>query len=142
MSDSTDQYLQRAVRTAENQYHCLYTTLTRTKQRNSWEIKQVRFVAGTRSVNEEHLKGNLGLFQYREGKLDSLRTKLCEKILDECANIFKCMYSCRFNGWTTSLGTNSSSSTPPSSVPSKLDVLTSSGDQRRGVRGQRRTQLN
>ena len=149
MSYSTDQYLQRAVRTAENQYHSLYTALTRTIQRDSWEIKQVSFVAGTRSLNEDHLKANLDLFQIPgnarqslpEAIFDSLRTKLGERIFDECANTFNCMYSCRFSGGATGLGRNPRSST----LPLLRSLETGRPDKfrrpKKGRRGQTRTQL-
>ena len=59
MSDVTDQYLRRARQVAEDQYDSLRIALSNTLQRQGWVVKQISFIAGARSQNEQDLRDNL-----------------------------------------------------------------------------------
>jgi len=59
MSDVTDQYILRARQAVEEQYSSLRTALSTTLQHQGWVVKQVSFIAGARSLNEEDLRKNL-----------------------------------------------------------------------------------
>ena len=63
-------------------------------------VKQISFIAGARSLNEQDLRNNLKFFKVPEASFDSIRTKLVMRIFDEYSNILRCMYSIRFNGST------------------------------------------
>jgi hypothetical protein len=66
MSDVTDQYLLRARQVTEDQYDSLRIALSNTLQRQGWEVKQIRFIAGARSQNEQDLRDNLKLSRVQE----------------------------------------------------------------------------
>ena len=53
MSDVTSHYKVRAKRAAEAQYVSLKSALVITMQRQGWNVEQVSFIAGARSLNEE-----------------------------------------------------------------------------------------
>ena len=69
-----------------------------TMQRQGWKVGQVRFIVGTRSLNEGELKKNLTFFEVPPASIEPIRAKLDMKIFDEYANILKGMYSIRCNG--------------------------------------------
>ena len=56
MSDVTDQYLLRARSRVENQYESLRRALGVTLQRQGWQVEQIIFIAGDRSLNEQDLR--------------------------------------------------------------------------------------
>ena len=114
MSDCTDQYLIRVKTKANNQYESLRRALRDTLQyQGGWQVEQISFIAGSRSLNEQDLRKNLKFFQVPEASIDSIGSKLAMRIFDEYANILRCMYSIRFNG--DSPGTGSSHRDPSSS---------------------------
>ena len=98
MSDVTDQYLIRTRSWADNQYESLRRALGVTLQRQGWQVEQISFIAGSRSLDEQNLRQNLKFFQVPETSIESIGSKLAMRIFDEYANILKCMYSTRFNG--------------------------------------------
>ena len=115
MSDCTDQYLTRARTKANNQYESLRRALRDTLQyQGGWQVEQISFIAGSRSLNEQDLRKNLKFFQVPEASIDSIGSKLARRIFDEDANILRCMYSVRFN--RDSPGTGSSHRDPSSPV--------------------------
>jgi hypothetical protein len=61
MSDVTNQYIVRDKRETEAQYTVtsLRSGMVITMQRQGWRVKQVSFVAGVWSLNEEEFKKNL-----------------------------------------------------------------------------------
>ena len=59
MSDVTSHYIVRGKHEPEAQYSSLRSALAMTMNRQDWEVEQVSFVAGARSLNEEELKKNL-----------------------------------------------------------------------------------
>ena len=59
MSDVTDQYLLRARSRAENQYESLRRALGVMLRRQGWQVEQVSFIVGARSLNEQDLRKNL-----------------------------------------------------------------------------------
>ena len=77
-----------------------------------WQVEQISFIAGSRSLNEQDLRKNLKNFQVPEASIESIGSKLAMRIFDEYANILRCMHSIRFNG--DSSGTGSSHRDPPS----------------------------
>ena len=104
MSDVTDQYLIRARSRTENQHESLRRALGATLQHQGWQVEQVSFIAGSRSLNEQDLRKNLKFFQVPEASIESIGSKLAMRIFDENANILKCMHSTRFNGGSTGAG--------------------------------------
>jgi hypothetical protein len=58
MSDVTDQYLLRPRQVAEGQYDSLRIAPSNTLQRQGWVVKQISFIAGARSLNEQDLRDN------------------------------------------------------------------------------------
>jgi predicted nucleic acid-binding Zn-ribbon protein len=52
-----------------------------------WEVQQVSFIAGARSLNEESLRKNRQAFNIPQKVVESIRSKLSKKIFDEYANI-------------------------------------------------------
>ena len=124
MSDCTDQYLTRARTKANNQYDSLRRALRDTLQyQGGWQVEQISFIAGSRSLNEQDLRKNLKFFQVPEASIDSIGSKLAMRIFDEYANILRCMYSIRFNG--DSPGNGSSHKVPSSSESSVPPLIRS-----------------
>jgi hypothetical protein len=69
MSDCTDQYLTRAKTKANNQYESLHRALRDTLQyQGGWQVEQISFIAGSRSLNEQDLRKNLKKFQVPEAE--------------------------------------------------------------------------
>ena len=56
MSDVTNQYIIRPKRVAETQYTSLRSAVGITIQRRGWNVEQVSFIEGSRSLNEEELR--------------------------------------------------------------------------------------
>ncbi len=56
MSDATDQYVERAKQKAESQDVSLRTDLSETLRLQGWQVRQVSFIAGARSLNEVILR--------------------------------------------------------------------------------------
>ena len=69
-----------------------------TIQHQGWKVEQIRFITGSRSLNEQDLRKNLKFFRVPEANIEAIGSKLATKIFDEYANILRCMYSVRFNG--------------------------------------------
>ena len=63
MSDVTDQYLIRARSRVENQYVSLRWALGSTLHHQGWQVEQISFITGSRSLNEQDLRKNLKIFQ-------------------------------------------------------------------------------
>ena len=63
MSDVTNHYIVRVKREAVAQYESLRSALDKTTQYQGWTVKQVSFVSGVWSLNEEELKKNLEYFK-------------------------------------------------------------------------------
>ena len=105
MSDVTKQYVVRAKCDAEEQYQSFRSLLSKAMQRLGWMVKQISFIAGARSVNEEELKKNLEYFKVPKASIETIRTKLAMKIFDEYANVLKGTYSVRYNGKSDHGGT-------------------------------------
>ena len=92
-------------------------------------MEQISFIVGDRSLNEQDLRENLmyrkyiRFFQVPEASIESIGSKLAMRIFDEYPNILKYMYSTRFNGGSTRVGTSleaqptPETTTPPSVVP-------------------------
>ena len=66
-----------------------------TIQRQDWMVKQISFIAGVRSLNEQHFRNNFKFFKVPETSFDSIRTKLTMKIFKEYSNMLRYMYSIR-----------------------------------------------
>ena len=81
---------------AESQYESLRNALHTTLHKTGWEVKQIRFIAGARSLNEGSLhnpkKINIPLIG-----IETIRYKLPMKFLDECANILEGLYIIGFS---------------------------------------------
>ena len=58
-------------------------------------VKQISFIAGSRSLNEQDLRNNLNIFKVPETSFGSIRTKLAMKIFDEYSNILRYRNSTR-----------------------------------------------
>jgi hypothetical protein len=56
VSDATDQYVERAKQKAESQDVSLRTDLSETLRLQGWQVRQVSFIAGARSLNEVILR--------------------------------------------------------------------------------------
>ena len=63
-------------------------------------VKQVSFITGAGSLNEQDLRNNLKFFKVPEVSFESIRTKLVMEIFDEYSTVLRCMYSTRCNGCT------------------------------------------
>jgi hypothetical protein len=61
-------------------------------------------ITGARSLNEQDLSINLECFKDSQASIESIRSKLALKILDEYSNILKDMFSTRFNGPPSHVG--------------------------------------
>ena len=127
MSDCTDQYLTRDKTKTNNQYESLLRALRDTLQyQGGWQVEQISFIAGSRSLNEQDLRKNLKFFQVPEASIESIGSKLAMRIFDEYANILRCMYSIRFNGDSSGAGSShrnpSSSETPTPPLIRSLDT--------------------
>ena len=85
------------------------------------ELKQVGFIAGARSLNEEELKKNLEFFKVPNASMELIRSKLAMKIFDEYANILKGMYSVRIDGRSVHGGTLTR---PALAMPPLINSLT------------------
>ncbi len=70
MSDVTENYLTRVKGKEEGQYVSLKSVLERSIGPQGWGVKQVRFITGARSLNEEDLRKNLGFFKVPETIID------------------------------------------------------------------------
>ena len=55
-------------------------------------MKQVSFIAGVCSLNEQDLRQNLEFFEVPQAGIEVIRSKLVMKIFDEYKNILKDMY--------------------------------------------------
>lgn len=75
--------LLQAKLTAENQYASLRIALSEAIRRQSWTVRQISFVTGSRSVNKQDLRKNLKFFQVPEASIESIRSKLVMRIFDE-----------------------------------------------------------
>ena len=96
MSDVTTRYVVRAKGVAQEQDSAFKSALSKIMQRPGWVVKQVSFIAGARSLNEEELKENLEFsVKILKASMVSIRSKLDMKIFDEYANIRKGNYSMR-----------------------------------------------
>jgi hypothetical protein len=113
MSCVTDQYVKRAKHVAEAQYKPLKSALQKTLGLQGWTVTQKSFIAGARSLNEQDLHDNLAYFKVPQAGIDSIRSKLAFKILDEYANILNGMYSTRFNGLPKNKGDHDQTDTVP-----------------------------
>jgi hypothetical protein len=108
---NVDSYLLRDRLRTENQYESLRRDLSNTIQHQGWMVKQVSFIAGARSLNEQDLRKNLKFFQVPEASIESIRSKLV-------------MYSTRFNECTTRSGTSTEAhSNPDATTPSLISSL-------------------
>ena len=126
MSDVTVQYLIRARSRAENQYASLRRALGSTLQHQGWQVEQISFIAGSRSLNEQDLRKNLKFFQVPEPIIETIGSKLTMKIFDEYANILRCMYNTRFNGDPSRTGSSHEDhSIPETPTPSLIRSLES-----------------
>jgi hypothetical protein len=74
------------------------STLEQTLNLQGWTVIQNSFITGARSLNEEDLHNNLAYFKVPDSDIESIRSKLVFKIIDEYVNILKDMYITRFNG--------------------------------------------
>ena len=126
MSDVTDQYVARAKRLAVAQYASVKSALER-----PWPlVSQTKFHSS-----------NLAYFKVPQAGIETIRSKLALKVLDENANILKGMFSTRFNGRAsnsdaqTQVLSSPSVTMPPSSTPSNPDSLITLGASRRRRRG-------
>jgi hypothetical protein len=93
MSDVTDQYVVRAKQVAESQYASIISALSNTmRHQGGWLVKQVSFIAGARSLNEQDLLTNLEFFKVPQlaAGIETIRLKL--------ANAFARAVCCR-EGW-------------------------------------------
>ena len=81
--------------------HKVIAALSNTlRLQGGWLVKQVSFIAGARSLNEQDLRKNLEFFKVPQAGIKAIRSKIAMEILkfDEYTNILKGMYSTRFNG--------------------------------------------
>jgi hypothetical protein len=78
-----------------------------------WIVSQRSFITGARSLNEKNLHDNLTYFKILTVDIESIRSKLDFKILDEHAYILKGMYSTRFNGCPENKGDHDQMDTAP-----------------------------
>jgi hypothetical protein len=101
MSDCYEHYLVRAKNTAENQYGSLRRSISTVIQRQSWNVNQVSFITGARSVDKQEFSNNMKFFGVSTASISSIYSKLVMRTFDVYANILKCMYSTRFNGGAT-----------------------------------------
>ena len=75
MSDVTENYLFWAKDKAEEQY-ASPAVPERTIGLQGWEVQQVSFIGGARSLNEQDLKNNLRFFKVPQATIESIRSKL------------------------------------------------------------------
>jgi len=123
MSDFTDQYLRRSKSTDENQYVSLRSALSDVIHHQDWKVEQIRFVTGSRSVNEQDLRKSLKFFRVPEDSIKSIYSKLAKRVFDVYANILRCMYSTRFNVVTTRSGVFSEDQMTPYVVDPLIHTL-------------------
>ena len=97
-----------------------------TLQHQGWEVEQISFIAGSRSLNEQDLRKNLKFFQVPEASIEAIGSKLVMKIFDEYANILRCMYNTRFNGDPSRTGSSHENKPiPETPTPSLIRSLES-----------------
>ena len=113
-----------------------------TLQYQGWRVEEIRFIAGSRSLNEQDLRKNLIFFRVPEASIEPIGSKLGMKIFDEYPNTLRYMYSTRFNGDPSRSGSShednpiSENPSPPlirsleSRRPDKIQE-TDKGEQRR-----------
>ena len=81
MSDTTEQFLERARRIAESQGDSLKKVQDTTLQSNGWEVRQISFVSGACSASKS-LRNKSKIFNVPEAGIESIRSKLSMKIID------------------------------------------------------------
>jgi hypothetical protein len=84
------------------------------------KVDQVSFITGARSVDKRDFSTNMKFFGVPEDSISSIYSKLAMRTFDVYANIFKCMYSTRFNGGAT----RSETSSDPQPTPCVVTSLT------------------
>ena len=88
-------------------------------------MEQISFIAGVHSLNEQDLRKSC-FSLVPEASIESIGSKLDMRIFDEYANILKYMYSIRFNGVSTRVGTSlETQPTPETDTPSLISTLKS-----------------
>jgi hypothetical protein len=70
-------------------YASIKSALDKTLRPKGWLVKQVSFIAGARSLNEQDLHKNLEFFKIPQANIESIRSKLAWTVFDEYANILK-----------------------------------------------------
>ncbi len=113
MSDVCEWYLIRDKSTAEVQYVSLRQVISTVIQRQGWDVKQVSFITGGRSVDKQDFSKNLKKIKVPVASIDSVHSKLAMKVFDVYANILKCMNNTRFSGVPTRSETSSDAQPTP-----------------------------
>jgi len=76
MSDVTDHYTVPVKQVVENQYVSIRSVLSKTMcLQRGWLVKQLSFIGGARSLNEQDLLTNLQLFKIPETGIETIRSK-------------------------------------------------------------------
>ena len=89
MSDVIENYLTRVKEKEEGQYMSSKSVLERSLGPQGWVVKQVSFIAGARSMNDQDLRKKLGFYKVPQSIIESIRSKLDVKIFDEYDNFLK-----------------------------------------------------
>ena len=77
------------LRPTKDRYDSLRTSLSNTIQRQDLKDKQIRFISGVRSLNEQDLWNNLKFFKVQKTSIESIHTKLSMRIFDEYSNVLR-----------------------------------------------------
>jgi len=126
MSDVCDQYVVRAKREAEDQYASFRKAISATIGRTGWQVEQISFITGARSVNKKDFSKNMKFFKVPEASIQSVYSKLTMRVFDVYANILKCMYSSRFSGGPIKLEDSPEDQSSPITTTPLLRILDTS----------------
>ncbi len=86
MSDVCDRYLIRVKSTVENQYVSLRGVISTVIHRQGWQVEQISFITGARSVDKQDLIKNLKFFRVPEVSINSIYSKLVMRTFDVTLN--------------------------------------------------------
>ena len=97
-SDATDDYRCLTEKRATAQYESITSGLQLAATQNGWEVTQLNFVAGNRSVNVEKWEENFKKLKIPKACWKQIRRRLVMTLLQEHENLFQSYWANRY-GW-------------------------------------------
>ena len=97
-SDATDDYRYLTEKRATAQYESITSGLQLAATQNGWEVTQLNFVAGNRSVNVEKWEENFKKLKIPKACWKQIRRRLVMTLLQEHENLFQSYWANRY-GW-------------------------------------------